>query len=45
VDQYERINLNSRFGDDSSQYEMIGGTRLIERKIKPRRGPEEQAPT
>jgi len=40
-----RAGVKANYGDNSHQYEMIGGTRASERKVKPRRPPEEQLPT
>jgi hypothetical protein len=32
-----RAGVKANYGDDSSQYEMVGGTRLSERKSPTRR--------
>jgi hypothetical protein len=32
-----RAGVKASFGDDSSQYEMVGGTRASERKLRTRR--------
>ncbi|MDX6575926.1 MAG: hypothetical protein QOE96_1879 [Blastocatellia bacterium] len=31
--------VGAKYGTDSSEYEMVGGTRLSERKRSPRKGP------
>lgn len=38
-DQVKRVRagVKANFGDDSSQYEMVGGTRLSERKMPTRK--------
>jgi hypothetical protein len=34
-----RMGVKANFGDDSSQYEMVGGTRLSDRKPRTRKMP------
>ena len=34
-----RMGVKANFGDDSSQYEMVGGTRLSDRKPRSRKVP------